>query len=948
MNAHIIASDQDLIKEIIVRIRSAHLSDADRDYSLTMVVFPGRRPSHFLRKAMAEEIKTSFIPPVVYSMDEFIDSVYEEFQQGRRLETVDAAAILYDIHLKAPDRIGGDGFMTPDRFFPIGLKIYRDIEELTIEGINPHFVKEIESIIAEGLPEQTQKRLQSLSYFYQEFYKEIEKSGFSTRSLRYRVASETVSEAGIRRFRQVIFAGFFGLTKAEKTLFGKLLQSDNFCFIFQEGTGIGETIKDLGLSIPGHDAGKNMGPELHFYSSPDTHGQVFALAGMLQENMDEKRTMDAKTVIVLPASETLFPLLRQGLAVLPEDSFNISLGYPLHRTPVFGFLNNLMELVTSMDRGRVYIPDYLKFVLHPYTKNIYMDGRAETTRILFHTIEEELTENRARTFISLSEIEENGKVLDNVLKKISHDEKVVTKEHIKEHLKNIHGNTIGRMLAFENIRDFAMKCTGVLVYIFNNSTARLHPLFHPFSESFIESLDLLPRSLMKDIAFEEISSYFAFFRKYVMTCHTPFAGTPIKGLQVLGFLETRNLQFDRVFILDANEEILPDTKKEDSLLPFRARQILGLPTYIDRDRLTSYYFDTLLKGSREAHIFFIENNRKERSRFVEKLIWERQKTDGTTDEKPYIQSVQYKVNLVNKPPETVAKTAAMAGFLKDYAYNATALNQYLKCQLQFYYSTVMRLGRKEEITGGIVRTDLGNFVHAVLRKYFSVRKGRPLKETDMNAGEMEVLVDELFSKEYGEEPSGAVYLLKRQVRRHLSDLVKDYYIPLVHEENVVILENEEALSVRIEGYNLKGRIDSVEQRGDKTVIVDYKTGSSPNYLKIDPSKLVPGRRETWNKAIGSIQLPFYILLYSVKKGVKIKDLNAMFLLLGRSKISREIELPLFTGPADDTYELLKDVIFRLLKEISDPGVPFTPAADMKKTCPSCEFTYICGTQWIVK
>ena len=132
-----------------------------------------------------------------------------------------------------------------------------------------------------------------------------------------------------------------------------------------------------------------------------------------------------------------------------------------------------------------------------------------------------------------------------------------------------------------------------------------------------------------------------------MTCYTPFEGTPVKGLQVLGFLETRNLRFDRVFILDANEEVLPDTKKDDTLLPFRAREILGLPTYQDRDALVAYYFETLLQGADEVHLFFIENDKKERSRFVERLLWERQKRDRTTDTKNYLKSVQYRIGLKN-------------------------------------------------------------------------------------------------------------------------------------------------------------------------------------------------------------------------------------------------------------------------------------------------------------
>ncbi|HKN18699.1 MAG TPA: PD-(D/E)XK nuclease family protein, partial [Dissulfurispiraceae bacterium] len=237
----------------------------------------------------------------------------------------------------------------------------------------------------------------------------------------------------------------------------------------------------------------------------------------------------------------------------------------------------------------------------------------------------------------------------------------------------------------------------------------------------------------------------------------------------------------------------------------------------------------------------------------------------------------------------------------------------------------------------------------VLTRYFSVRKGRLLKEADISVRQMDLIVEDLFDKKYGRDPSGALYFLKRQVRKHMADVLKYYYLPLVKGKPVIILESEELIRVKTDSFNLRGRLDSIEQRDDKTVIVDYKTGSSPDYLKIDLKKLDTGRRETWDKAIGSLQLPFYLLLYIEKKSVAIDKLDALFLFLGRSIISRDIELPLFDGSSPaEMFAPMKNVIFKLLKEIIDPLVPFVPAADRKKVCPTCAYQYICGTQWVVK
>jgi ATP-dependent helicase/DNAse subunit B len=334
---------------------------------------------------------------------------------------------------------------------------------------------------------------------------------------------------------------------------------------------------------------------------------------------------------------------------------------------------------------------------------------------------------------------------------------------------------------------------------------------------------------------------------------------------------------------------------------------------------------------------------------VEKLLWDRQKRDKETTSVPYVRPVQYQVKLTNKIPDPISKTSEMIAFLRDYRYSATALNRYLKCPLQFYYSMVLGLKPKGEITGDIERDELGSFIHNILRRYFLNKRGKPLKEEDLAIGEMDSLVEALFEKEYGKETTGALYLLKRQVKRRMADILKYYYVPLSRKNELTILEVEESLEVRVDGFNLKGRLDSIEQRGGKTVIVDFKTGASESYLKINLEKLDIARRETWGQAIGSLQLPLYLLLYTEKKRRPIDEFNALFLLLGRSRISEAIELSLFddASPAE-TFVPLKAVIFKLLGEIIDPRVPFSLAGDMKNGCPTCDFKYICGTPWVVK
>ena len=177
------------------------------------------------------------------------------------------------------------------------------------------------------------------------------------------------------------------------------------------------------------------------------------------------------------------------------------MGYPLHRTPVYGFFNNLMELVASMEGERVYVPDYLKFVLHPYAKNIYFRDSSEVTRILFHSLERRLTDSRGRMFLALSEIEDDGPLFEETADRILKEGIPLSEEDLKGHLKEIHQNTLRKFFSFQNVRDFAIQSIDILDFIFRQSTARLHPFFHPFAEAFLQSLDTLARSLMRETAF---------------------------------------------------------------------------------------------------------------------------------------------------------------------------------------------------------------------------------------------------------------------------------------------------------------------------------------------------------------------------------------------------------------------------------------------------------------
>ncbi len=643
MKAYLVEGPVDFVSEV-----SSRLLFSGNDYSNSIVVFPGKRPAHFMRRHIAQSHAQAFIPPMICSMDEFIEMLSSGQGGGRQIESIDAAAILFDLHRKAPKPLGNMGFLSLDSFFPIAIKLYRDLEELTIEGVSIENLRHADSLVQEGMPQGSLERLQSVSWFYERFYQELGSRGFITRSMRYRAAADMFEPESLAGLGQIVLAGFFGLTEAEKALFRRLALLENVSIYFQDGPGMKEMLDALDIEPEVISRG-GRSCAVSLYQSPDTHGQAFALNRVIEDIQTAGEAPDEKTVIVLPSADTLFPLLHHGISAIPEDSFNISMGYPLNRTPVFGFFNNLGQLMLSMEEQRLYLPDYLKFVLHPYVKNILFGDRADITRIIFHALEDEMTESRTRSFMTLDEIEQDSRMMGEITRKAALVEEGITEPQVHDHLKHIHDRLIRSFFSLSSLSDFALKTASVIEYIYDRSTARLHPYFHPYAETFISAMQALSDSLISGMAFDEPDSYFHFIRKYLGTCHVPFPGRPLKGLQVLGFLETRTLSFDRVLILDMNEDVIPATDRDESLLPFKARSALKLPTYLDRDRMTAYYLDTLLGSCRQAHLFFVENSRKEKSRFVEKILWDMQKKDRQIKPDNYLQSAGCRAALQRQP-----------------------------------------------------------------------------------------------------------------------------------------------------------------------------------------------------------------------------------------------------------------------------------------------------------
>lgn len=916
LNIKIIDKQKDLIDEVINL-----LNEKERDFSSKIVVFPGRRPSYFLRKKIAEKYKYSYIPPEIFSMDDFIDYLYED-KLGiykRKIDAIEGVAIIYEILRQYnTEGLSLRKNLSVDLFFPLGIRLYRLFEELTIEMVPSDSLKSISDLLEDALKDIfsiNQGITACLGELLTTFRKELFRLNLSTRSIRYQTVAEGFSEIG--KLKDIIYAGFFAMTKAERQIIKETLKKENNIFLAQEGPYIYEKIKGLNESIQERAFCIKLPEKLFIYESPNSHSQVFACNRILKENNFD---LNEKTCIVVPNPETLLPLGHFLLSSLQDTDYNISLGYPLIRTPIFGFLSLLMQILISKDGDAFFIPDYLNFILHPYTKNIKWQNSSETTRVFVHNLQEKLNS----TYMQIDQIEG---ILD---------------PQDRLHLRYIHEKTIKPFLDIFSIQDFILKVIDLLRFISENTTAKNHVLFAPFVNHFCEVLKKVLNTSLSALSFQNIGSYFNLLKHLIKTGTVNFPGTPLKGLQVLGFLETRNLTFKRLFIFDAIEGIIPQTQDDDSLFPHNIRAKLGLSTYQDKEKIGEYYFFTLLSKAEEAHIFYSEGDNNLRSRFIEKIIWEKQKESKCLEEKGMVRKISSKIILNEKQLRPIEKTEEMIEYLRNFEYSPSSIDRYLRCPHAFYYGDVLRLKEKKEISDDIQRDQVGEIVHEGLKIFFDPYQNKRLLIKGDYEDRIDGIVKRLSEDSFGKPLRGKHYLIYYQIKRHLVDFIT-FEKDRSEKEDIIIKGIEIKKSCIWKGFRLKGRIDRIDKIDNNYLIIDYKTGSSGS-KKIRFDKIIIEDKKSWKKSIPSLQLPLYIILFLDGKDIDLSRLNACYIDLSLSNFNEKDRVLnyLFTEEKEKVYlEKLYGVIANILEEITDINTPFIANKD-NSNCQYCEFKGLCG------
>ncbi|MDR1685731.1 MAG: PD-(D/E)XK nuclease family protein [Desulfovibrio sp.] len=670
------------------------------------------------------------------------------------------------------------------------------------------------------------------------------------------------------------------------------------------------------------------------YDSFDAYAGEDRSDGASADDPFDAGTADDKpvdTAVFLPRGDLLMPVLHH----LPHTDINISMGLPLARSPLARLLDTAARLQEGRTGDACYRRDLLDLLRHPYITMLRPEGAgvhpgtdAGFRRELFRL--DLALRTQAHKYVNLYSLIEELYQATPPEDMPPAPVLALLEECCRTFLD-----------AFADIRDaagLAAALDGVCRLVLRCG-ARLLERF-PIDA---ECLYRLRRSLIPELAASELSAeqlpqdaLFTLMRSLLDNESVPFEAEPLVGLQVMGMLESRLLAFRRVIIVDAVEDALPGSPEGDPLLPDVLRPELGLPSRYAREQLVAHTFFSLVAGAEELVLLWREGSaagapgeKKQKSRFVEELLWQEEKKRLrilTGQEKDGILTIlSPSVPPVNTVCRSIAvddATRALVGQLLARRVSASLLDARLRCPAAFFYERLARITPAAEAAEGDDPLAVGNMLHAALRDFYAERLHCALPAgTGAPAGDCGELLRLVVNSDIRAElfrklPADSRIMLEEAVRKRLAA-----YLEKQPPTTVLAVECSLAASFACPPrsgsgafparFSLAGTVDRLDVRscvcgagGKKTpspedtaacgprpgvVILDYKTG---NTAKIAPALWrdtdLLQRVKTWNahggRAAGhnadmearslfaeiadrlpSIQLPFYLLLYSLAR-----------------------------------------------------------------------------------
>lgn len=919
-------------------------------------VFPTKRGGVFFKQNLLRVFeKENFFLPAILSIEEFV----EKLTQRTITDELTLLFELFKIYQKQDKDLDFDRFYAwgriilkdydeIDRYMADARKIYLGLQELKeIEHVFG-FNDELRDIVANfrsitDKQEKTKllteflKIWEAVGKVYGQFQELLTEKQLCYGGILYRQLAENIGESSFEHpFQFYHICGFNALSKSEEIIFDTLVKKEigqlywdaDSLYMDDKKEEAGDFLRLYRDKWPDsvwliEDSLKS--PKKVFVAAiPQSVGQAHIGAQLLAAGA-EQGWKPEQTAIVLADEKLLLPVLY----ALPfnEHRVNVTMGYPVKFTVAYDLVDSYLELyrksVYEGGQVLVYLYDlkpllsnaYLS-LLQPklYEKVINWSIREKKTRVSLAELQQQLESPAVKQLLSAAP------TWQGLFEAIS-----VYLKQVFYHFKETGGNQVDQEFIYFFLREF-----------------------NKISQYLAERSEQMSLKLIKKIV-----------REHFKAAKIPFEGEPVEGFQIMGFLETRTLDFKNVIILAANEGKIPAQRSMNTYIPFALRKAFELPTFEEQDAIYAYHFKRLLQRAENIHFTYdaevSKDSSGEKSRFIlQQLLKYEQQTNITITEQQYtgrLRSVEASDQAI-----TVPKTATvinnmsryLAGSVEGKFLSPTSLTTYITCPLRFYFQYVLRIRETEDIEEDIDARNFGIVVHRVLELLYLPWLGKELSATDIKALEktvekrvQEVLKEEKIIQE-NQSLQGKDILTQRIMQRLVMKILK--YDQKQAPLTITGLErNDLTYEIGIgngRSVRLSGVVDRIDKKEEITRIVDYKTGK---VTLAGTTRIFKPPAE-------------YIADYFTNPDLKSGFQGYFYGLLARPLLTGEFQVGVLgmrqlnkgvqwlqNGRAirAELIEEFELQLQQLVREIYDPAIPFTQTEDEKR-CSYCPYNRICN------
>ena len=940
------------------------VSTFNDDLGTLCIVLPNRRGGLFLRKYLAAEVGKVTWAPTILSIEDFITGI----SGLQEVETLRLLFELYEVHRE----IEGKNAQTFEEFLRWGPQLLTDFNEVDRYLAD---AKELFSTLTEAraislwnldgqpLTDFEKKYLrfyESLHGYYEKLTSRLLAKNQAYQGLGFRHAAKNIETTKDNLpWRHIIFAGFNALTKAEEIIIGTLRNDGKATLLWdadqyylenrqqEAGDFLRHWLRKWPVKEPMwiSDDFAASEKQIEIIGSPDPVGQVKYCGHLLQE-LAKIGQAGEKTAVVLLDEGLLIPLLNS----IPDevDALNITAGLPLNQTPLASLFETVFRLhlntarftyLTSKGIKKYYFKDVLKLLQHPY----------------IHRMAQRMMHGNRFVF---------DETIDRI--RLGHQVFIGIEE-----ITSLNTGLFSANLAFmeEMFVSWAKPADAIACFksmIENLKASIVEPMEMEYLFAFSKIVHQLG-NLLADFPSElKIPAFYELYRQVITGTSLPFYGEPLKGVQLMGMLETRTLDFENIIILSCNEDLLPSSKVNTSFIPFDIKTSFGLPTYRNKDSVYAYHFYRLIQRAQHAWILYNTEPDQlgggDRSRFLRQIA---------SELPAYNPRIIIRESVLTSPiPKgelppaiEIPKTGDVLASLEEKAmkgFSATSLNSYRNCALKFYYSEIAGIKEPEDVDDTIDPAVLGSAVHEALNKLYKPFVDHPLTRENLSA--MEKISDEAVDKAFEKKFKGSditygknlllVSVAKLMIKRYLqyeADQLEELgksgksctvaLLEQLVETTISMPYRDKELNIRLKGF-----IDRVDKMDGWWKIIDYKTGTTePKQVKV----------KDWEELAVNpdLNIGFQLLMYgyllaarfrnpiSSSAGiVSLKRINAGF-----TAVSVPGEEPgKVTSILDEqSAGRFKEVIRRILAEVYDLTSPFSQTSDLN-ICQRCPYINLCG------